>query len=141
MLNGIRIFTSNNTWRRILACLDASIVTDPKFADVNIDSMKLGGTVSSIELKSLILQRIDDNQQKILKQVFGGTVALPRLQMQIIVLLYQTGGMSAGDLKTILGYVPDVATHTIDTAIYNLRKAYGRDFIKNKDGKYFIGKL
>jgi hypothetical protein len=59
--------------------------------------------------------------------------------MNIVVLLFKTGGMSVNDLKNVLGYSPDIATHTIDTAIYQLRKTYGRNFIKNENGKYLIG--
>ena len=47
--------------------------------------------------------------------------------------------MTGEELKNALGYMPNVATHTIDTAIYNMRKLYGRDFIKRENGVYKIG--
>lgn len=74
-----------------------------------------------------------------MQKLFGKTVVLPYQQMQIIMLLFKTGGMSAGELKNVLGYSSDTTTHTIDTAIYNLRRVYGRDFIKNENGKYLLG--
>ena len=49
--------------------------------------------------------------------------------------------MTVDQLKCALGYSPDASTHTVDTAIYQLRRAYGRDFILNTDGVYSLGKL
>ena len=37
--------------------------------------------------------------------------------------------------------MPNMTTHAVDTAIYQLRKNYGKDFIQNKNGVYIIGKL
>lgn len=141
MLQGIRIYTNDAIWRKVLQDLGAVVVHDINVADVDFDSLDITGPMSPLELKSVILTVIDKNQQNIVSKVFNETVALPRLQMQIVVLLYQTGGMFINDLKNVLGISPDVATHTIDTAIYQLRKSYGRDFIKNDNGKYSIGKL
>ena len=44
-------------------------------------------------------------------------------------------------LKELLGVLPDVTTHTVENAIYQLRKNYGHDFIQNTKGKYKIGRL
>lgn len=137
MLNGIRIYTNDDVWRKILTDLGANSMSDSNLADINVDSLDIPDAVSPLELKSIILNSLDIKQQNIIRQVFGKHVVLPALQMQIVVLLMQTGGMSAADLKSTLA--PDIATHTIDTAIYHLRKTYGRDFIKNENGKYFLG--
>ena len=141
MLNGLRIFTGDDVWRKILNDFGAVVVDQKNIADVNIDSMGLVMPVAPLELKSQILNEIEQSQQKIIKQVFKKTVQLPRLQSQIVVFLFKTGGMSVADLKQVLGYAPDATTHTIDTAIYQLRKIHGYDFIKNENGKYFIGQL
>ncbi|MDR2413084.1 MAG: helix-turn-helix domain-containing protein [Rickettsiales bacterium] len=140
MMHGVRIYTADKVWRGILADLGARVLDDANTADINIDLLDIPARIYPIELKAVILDSIESSRQKILNQIFKKPVALSGLQMRIIVLLFQTGGVSSGDLKSILGYSPDIATHTIDTAIYQLRKTFGRDFIKNKDGKYFIGR-
>ncbi|HNY25719.1 MAG TPA: hypothetical protein PKJ33_04270 [Alphaproteobacteria bacterium] len=141
MLNGIRIHTGNSMWRKILIDLGASVMDDSSLSDVDIDSLNIPKQITPLELKSIILNAVEDNHQNILKKVFKKNIKLPRLQMDIVVLLFRTKGMSMNDMKAVLGYSPDIATHTIDTAIYELRKTYGKDFIKNKNGKYIIGGL
>lgn len=139
MLQDIRIFTTDEIWRQIVSAMSATIVNDVLRADVNLDAMDIEPGISALELKALILNTMESNQQKIVDCIFGRPVHLSALQMQIVILLYQTGGMSAHELRSILA--PDMTTHTIDTAIYQLRKLYGRDFVKNENGKYLIGKL
>ena len=76
----------------------------------------------------------------ILQNVFGENIPqLSDVQKNIIISLWRSGGMTGEELKNALGYMPNVATHTIDTAIYNMRKLYGRDFIKLENGVYKIG--
>jgi len=139
MLNGISIYATNKVWRKILIDLGATLVDDSKLADLNFDSLEVPDNLTPIELQSIILNTIDNNQREIIKKIFKKSEVLPSLQKSIVVLLYKTGGISASDLKSVMGYSPDMATHTIDTAIYQLRKTYGKDFIKNENGKYFIG--
>ncbi|MBN1281464.1 MAG: hypothetical protein JW985_00655 [Alphaproteobacteria bacterium] len=139
MLNGISIYATNKVWRKILIDLGATLVDDSKLADLNFDSLEVPDNLTPIELQSIILNTIDTNQREIIKKIFKKSEVLPSLQKSIVVLLYKTGGISASDLKSVMGYSPDIATHTIDTAIYQLRKTYGKDFIKNENGKYFIG--
>ncbi len=139
MLTGIRIYTSDTIWRQILGDLGAIVLGAPNSMDINFDNLEITTPISSLELKSLLLSVSDTG--KILRLVFGNDVTLPRLQAQILVALYKTGGMTAGELKHELGYAPDVATHTIDNAIYQLRRTYGRGFILNTNGVYSIGKL
>jgi hypothetical protein len=139
MLSGMIIYTTNNLWRQILTDLGAAVTDDSNVADINFDSLAIPDHTTSIELKSKLLNTIANNQREIIKKVFNKDVVLSKLQMKLVVLLSKTGGISMDYLKSVLGYSPDVATHTIDTAIYELRKAYGRDFIKNQNGKYFIG--
>lgn len=141
MLNGIRFWTINDVWRKILVELGGIYCENQSLADINIDSIDLPTEISIIELKSIILNEIDSNQQKIINKIFNHNVSLPRSQMQIIVLLFKTGGLSISDLKDLLGYAPDSSTHTVDTAIYQMRKTFGHEFIKNENGKYYIGKL
>lgn len=137
MLSGIRVFSSDPVWREILSQLGAILVDDPVYADADLDSLHLGLPISPMELKSAIISASDDT--KILNTVLGGKGALSPLQTQIIVRLYKSGGMTADELKIALGYAPNAETHTVDTAIYGLRKLYGRDFITNDKGVFRIG--
>ena len=66
---------------------------------------------------------------------------LPALQRKIVVLLYKNPDISINELKELLGVLPNVTTHTVENAIYQLRKNYGHDFIINAKGKYKIGHI
>lgn len=139
MLTGIRIYSSDVVWRHILADLNAVVLDAPDTAEVNLDDISLEIPVSALDLKAVILSALDNT--KILQDIFGKAVYLPQLQAQIVVWLYKTGGLSLNALKKVLGYMPNMTTHAVDTAIYQLRKNYGKDFIQNKNGVYIIGKL
>lgn len=139
MLTGIRIYSSDVVWRNILADLNAVVLDAPDTAEVNLDDISLEIPVSALDLKAVILSALDNT--KILQDIFGKAVYLPQLQAQIVVWLYKTGGLSLESLKKVLGYMPNMTTHAVDTAIYQLRKNYGKDFIQNKNGVYIIGKL
>ncbi len=136
MIDGIRIFTTDQVWQGIIKNLGGIIVADKNMADVNLDAMKVKQPISMIELKSQILQTAAQNQKKIILKVFGCDVALSDLQMRIVVLLARAGSISSANMKSVLGIAPDATTHAIDTAIYNLRRVFGRDFIKLKNGRY-----
>ena len=139
MLKDIRIFSADKIWRKILADFDAVVPDSPDTADINLDDLELVLPVSALNLKTAILEGLDKTE--VLQKIFGKPVNLSELQTKIVVWLYKSGEMSAVDLKNVSGYSPDMATHAIDTAIYQLRKIYGRGFIQNKDGKYRLGKL
>lgn len=139
MLSGISIFSSDPVWRHILVELGANVSDVSGPTDLDFDALQLSGPVSAMELKSIILNAGDNSH--IIRQIFGRDVAMSRLHAQIVVVLYKSGGMRAAELKAALGYCQDAATHTVDTAIYQLRKMFGHDFIQNKDGVYSIGKL
>ncbi len=139
MLSGIRIYTSDIVWRQILGDLGACVLDAPSVTDINFDDIKISDVLSPTELKSLLLG-ISDNSA-VLTKIFGKSVVLPRIQAKILTCLYQTGGMTAMQLRSALGYAPDASTHTVDTAIYQLRRMYGREFIQNNNGVYSIGKL
>ena len=81
------------------------------------------------------------NNDFIINELLGKNAKLTRLQKMMVVALHKSGGMNGEELKVALGYAPDAATHTVDTAIYQLRKIYGHEFIKNDCGVYKIGKL
>ena len=139
MLKGVRIYTSDTIWRQILTDFGASVLDAPTTTDINFDNLNISSPLTPMELKSAILNANDN--ASVLREIFGADVSLPRLQAQIIVSLYKSGGMTGNELKDALGYAPDVATHTVDTAIYQLRRAYGRGFIINPNGMYRLGKL
>ena len=139
MLKGVRIYTSDTIWRQILTDFGATVLDAPTTTDINFDNLNISSPLTPMELKSAILNANDN--ASVLREIFGGDVSLPRLQAQIIVSLYKSGGMTGNELKDALGYAPDVATHTVDTAIYQLRRAYGRGFIIHSNGMYRLGKL
>lgn len=139
MLSGIRIFTSDEYWQRIATDLNAVVVADAKIADVNLDLLKLQLPVSLIELKTAIIAASDGDA--IIKQIFGKRVDLSPLQTQIVIKLYQSGGMTAEELKMSIGYAKNATTHTVETAIYSLRKLFGHDFIINENGLFRIGRI
>ena len=139
MLSGIRIYASDTVWRQILGDFGATVLDAPTATDINFDDFNITDVISLMELKSLILNAADLSADLI--KIFGKNVTLPQLQARIVVWLYKSGGMTALELKNALGYAPDASTHTVDTAIYQLRRMYGRDFIQNNNGVYSIGKL
>lgn len=139
MLDGIRIFSSDDVWRHVLRELGAVVVDTLDIGVVNMDDITTNGPVRIDELKELILNNLDNT--KILRSVFGDKMpALSDVQERVIVALVRSGGMSGVELKRALDYMP-IATHTIDTAIYNLRKLCGRDFIVLENGVYKIGSV
>ena len=137
MLSGIRIFTSDTVWRSVLADFNATLVDDAFGADVDFDSLDVALPASPLELKTAIINAMDNS--KILTKILGKNAVVSPIQAQIIARLYKSGGLTADELKVALGYAPDAATHTVNTAIYELRKKYGHDFIKNNNGKFSIG--
>ena len=139
MLSGVRIYTSDNIWRQILMDLGATVSNDANLTDLNFDELNIRQPVTPIELKAAILAAAEAGH--ILAEIFGKPVMLPRLQSEMVVLLHKTGGMTASELKVALGYAPDATTHVVDTAVYQLRRAYGHDFIINTNGVYKIGRL
>jgi len=139
MLNGVRIFTSDEIWHHILGELGAVIVDAPDAADLNMDSLKIKTPVGPLELKTIILNALDNSD--FIRRIVGENAKLSRMQTQIIVWLHRRGAMNMAQLKQAMGYAPDVATHTIDTAIYQLRREFGRDFIINKNGVYSLGRV
>lgn len=139
MLKGIRVYTSDPVWRLILGDMGAVITDNAAVADVNIDDLNIEQPISPMMLKSAILSAIDSGD--VLRRVFGRDVTLPHLQGQIVQLLYKNGGMSVAAIKDALGYSPGASTHVVDTAIYQLRRTFGHDFIINQDGAYHLGKL
>ena len=139
MLNGIRIYSADPYWRNILNDLGATVLDSLKKTDVNFDSLSILMPVSPTQLKAALLNAIDSSD--IIRKIFGTNVRLSNLHTQIVVQLYKSGGMNSAALKSALGYSPDASTHTVDTAIYQLRKMYGHNFIVNDNGVYKIGKL
>lgn len=139
MLKGIRVYSADNVWRDILRDLGATVPDSVTGADINLDSLNIEMPVSPLKLKEALINASDNS--KILFDIFGGGVKLSNLHAQIVVQLYKSGGIDAAGLKSALGYSADTATHTIDTAIYQLRKMFGHDFIINENGVYRIGKL
>lgn len=139
MLSGIRIYTSDIVWRQILGDLGACVLDAPSVTDINFDELEISDILSPVELKAVLVSAADNGV--ILSKIFGKRVVLPHVQGQILSYLYKSGGMTAAQLKDVLGYVPDASTHAVDTAIYQLRRTYGREFIQNNNGVYSIGKL
>ena len=138
MLHGIKIYSGNPVWRHILSELGATVIDVPNVLDVNFDNIEPDHPISISELKSLIVNCNDNTE--VLHSVFGHNIPqLSDVQKNIIVALRHSEGMSGNELKSALGFEPNIDTHTIDTAIYNLRKLYGHDFIQYDNGVYKLG--
>ncbi len=139
MASNIKIYATDEYWRHIFTDLGAVVVDSKNIADVVFDNMDVNLPISVSHLKSVIFASLDNRD--IIKNVFGQYVVLPALQHKIIVLLYKNPDISINELKELLGVLPNVTTHTVENAIYQLRKKYGHDFIINTKGKYNIGHL
>ena len=139
MLDNIKIYTSDTVWRQILSDLGAMVVDSEKLADVVFDDIKIDMPISIANLQNIILSCVDNSD--IINQIFGKNVKLSNLQRRLIVLLYKNPNINMRDLKNALGLSPDMTTHAVETAIYQLRKIYGHDIIENINGKYKIGRV
>lgn len=139
MLKGVRLYSGDIFWRSILTDLGATVLDTPNSTDLNFDSLNIVMPVSPMQLKAALLDAGD--YTNIVHKVCGKNVRLSNLHTQIVVNLYKSGGMSGETLKSALGYSADTTTHTVDTAIYQLRKMFGHEFIVNDNGVYRIGKL
>lgn len=139
MLDNIKIYTSDIYWKQILSDLGAVIVNSENLAEVVFDNIKIVKPISIPDLQNIILSKVDNSD--IICHIFGDNVKLSNLQRKIIVLLYKNPNMNIHDLKNALGISSDMTTHAVETAIYQLRKIYGRDIIENTDGKYKIGRI
>ena len=139
MAENIKIYATDKYWRHIFDDLGISVVDSKTTADVVFDEKNVPVPVSIPNLKSVIFDCVDN--QDIIKKIFGKYIILPTLQRKIIINLYKNPNVSINELKELLGFLPDVTTHTVENAIYQLRKKYGRDFIINAKGKYKIGHI
>ena len=140
MLSDFKIYSSDAFWRQILSELGATVSDKEDSTFLNFDALNIPLPARPITIKTEIQKAIDSNIQ-LLHKILGKKVQLPYVQAQIIILLYKSGGMSAADLRNALGYSPNATTHAVDTAIYQLRKTFGRAFINNVNGIYKIGQL
>ena len=139
MLENIKVFTSDKYWNHILSDLGMCVVDNPLIADVIFDDINVNMPISVDVLQNIILSKFNNND--IILTVFGHDVVLPELQRKIIVALYKKPDININDLKRVVGFMPDITTHSVENAIYQLRKTYGHDFIINEKGGYKIGRL
>ena len=139
MFKDIKIYASDKYWQHIFANLGAVITDSKNTADVVFDDIDINAPISVADLQSIIFNC--SNNQDIITNIFGHYVILPKLQHKILVALYKNPNISMQKLKELLGVLPDVTTHTVENAVYQLRKNYGHDFIQNTDGKYKIGRI
>lgn len=133
MFNGITFWTDDKTWRGILTDLGAEFAPRDT-ADVIFKSNK---KLSPTELNAEILRLADMHESEVIKKICGAT-PLSGSQKKIIMALHRYGknGIDVSTLQQQLGYAPGAATNAVGTAIYQLRKIFGKDFIKNEGGKY-----
>lgn len=139
MIENIRIYTADKYWNQIFTDLGAAVVDSPSIADVVFDDIDIDMPVSIIDLQNIILNCV--NNTDIIHDIFGTDVTLSNLQRKLIVMLYKNPDITMRDLKTVLGVMPNITTHAVETAVYQLRKKYGHNFILNNHGKYRIGQL
>jgi hypothetical protein len=139
MLGNVKIYTSDKYWNHILADLGACLVETPDVADVIFDELSINAPISVDDLQSLVVSQFNNND--IIANVFGRDVALPALQRKIIVALYKKPNIQMRELKLAVGLSPDITTHSVENAIYQLRKTFGHDFILNEKGGYKLGRI
>ena len=139
MLGNVKIYTSDKYWNHILADLGACLVETPDMADVIFDELSINAPISVDDLQSLVVSQFNNND--IIANVFGRDVVLPALQRKIIVALYKKPNIQMRELKLAVGLSPDITTHSVENAIYQLRKTFGHDFILNEKGGYKIGRI
>lgn len=139
MMENTRIYTVDKYWRQIFTDLGMIVVDSPNVADVVFDDIDIKKPISIMNLQNIILNQLDNAD--IVREVFGSDVALSNLQHKLIVILYKKPDITMRELKTALGLSPDITTHSVETAIYQLRKKYGHNVILNTNGKYKIGQL
>lgn len=139
MLNNIKIYTADKCWNHIFADLGANLVCAPELADVLFDDIKINTPISFDDLQNLILNQFNKND--IIVNIFGHDVVLPELQRKIVIALYKKPYIQMRELKLAVGLLPDVATHSVENAIYQLRKKFGHGFIVNENGGYKIGRI
>lgn len=139
MLNNIKIYASDKYWKSILADLGANLAESPNCADVVFDDIKINAPISVEDLQNLVLNQFNNND--IINNVFGRDIVLPELQRKIVVALYKNPNIQMRELKKAVGVMPDITTHSVENAIYQLRKTFGRDFIINENGGYRIGRI
>ncbi len=139
MLENIKIYASDKYWNHILADLGANLVETPDVADVIFDDISINSPISVECLQNLILAQFNNND--IIADIFGHDEVLPALQRKILVALYKKPNMQMNELKLAVGLSPDITTHSVENAIYQLRKTFGHDFILNENGGYKIGRI
>lgn len=139
MLDNIKVYTSDTYWNQILSDLGAVMVDSAKLADVVFDELQIDTPISVMDLQNIILSKVDNSD--IIRHIFGGDVKLSNLQHRLIVFLHKNPNTNMHDLKIALGISPDITTHAVETAIYQLRKIYGHNIIENINGKYKIGRV
>ena len=139
MLTGVRIYSSDTIWRQILQELNADVLIAPTKTDLIFEELNIKDKITPLELKEIIIRAMDNTE--ILQKIFGRPVHLSQIKSHLLTILYKTGGLSGSELKAALGYAPNTSTHAIDTAIYQLRRTYGNNFIRNINGVYSIGEL
>jgi len=139
MLENIKVYTTDKYWNHIFSDLGVSVIDSPNSADVIFDDIDIKTPISVQELQSIILTQFE--HKDIIHSVFGHEVILPKLQHKIIVTLYKKPNITMRELKDLIGVLPNVTTHAVENAVYQLRKMYGYDIIQNIDGKYKIGHI
>lgn len=139
MLENVKIYTTDKYWASIFADLGVFVTDSQKTADVVFDDIDLKLPLSINDLQNILLNAGDNKD--IICKIFGKYVVLSNLQHRIVVSLYKNPNITMRELKDNLGLAPDVTTHAVETAIYQLRKKYGHNFIINTDGKYTIGQI
>lgn len=139
MFENIRVFTSDTYWKQILTDIGFDIVDDVKGADVDFDGLNIPANINLMDLRQIILS--ESNYDTVINKIFHKDVVLSKLQKKILNALYKYGELDITTLKQYVGIDSSIVTHTVETAIYKLRKTYGHDLIYNIEGKYKLGHL
>jgi hypothetical protein len=148
MINEITFWTDDKVWRGILSDLGAVFAPrdtadviwcppHPAFAKGYGGLRRGAPPLRGGHIKAEILRLRDLRESQILKKVCGNT-SVSEAQKKLIIALYRAGenGASADELQQQLGYAIGAKTNAANTAIYQLRKIFGKEFIRNEGGRY-----
>ena len=140
MTDAIKFWTKDKIWAGILT--DMGFVAADAPQDADFVWAPPHGPLTAIDLRGEILRQIDAARIADLCRIFGDRAdTVGGVQEKIALFLHRRGGLTIRQMNEFLGYSADTKTHTVDTAIYQLRRAFGPDFILCNNGVYTLGKL
>ena len=140
MPNTVQFWTDDKIWAGILTDMGYAVADATHGAD--FIWMPPSGPLTPMELRGEVLGQIDAARIADMRAIFGERAnTVGGVQEKIALMLYRRGGLTIRQINEFLGYSAETKTHTADTAIYQLRRTFGNQFIMCNNGIYSLGKL